>query len=163
MTQRITYPLLTRGEKNKRREVYQEIKRQVRAVHKGSKGSKGNKGEEGKDAVPIVDISEMPSWSARLPNMHQLLLSENFETRRYSQEVFEILGGDDPAPLRSLVNWIDRHFPKTEAYVTDPKQMCKIVSALAANAKLLLLSILHDEEYIKKIAAQSDHVDFLTS
>jgi len=151
MAQRITYSLLTRGEKDKPKEMYREMKRQVRTMRR-----KNNTGSE----EPVVDVSEMKSWDARLPNMHQLLLSENFECQRYAQEVFEILGDDDPAPLRSLEYWIDQRFPNTESYVTNPKQLCKIVSALSINIYLLLRTILDDEEYLQTITEQSDHVDF---
>lgn len=147
MSQKITYSLLTRGEDTSR-EVCREIRRQVRTMRRHHSG----------DDDPIVDVAVASPWDARLPNMHQLLFSETYECRRFIRDVSDIFEGR--SPLDNLRAWIDSRFPNTETYVTNSKQMCKIMSALAYNSKLLLRSIVNDPEYLSIVTSQSDHVDF---
>lgn len=146
MTQRITFTMLKR---NAEKDKYQEIKRQVRRIRRYHS-----------DTDTSTDIMALSPWEARLSNMHQLLFSEKYECRRFAQDVFEILGDESPCPLEDLCSWIDNRFPNTETYVTNHKQMCKIVSALAINAKFLLQTMLDDDKYLQEITNQSDHVDF---
>lgn len=150
MSQKITYGMLTKAKQMNGdigKDERKEIRRQIRQMRR-----KPN------DEDSYIDIPNLASWDARLPNMHQLLISEEYTSVKYIQDVSKILESDDPLTLLNL--WIDEKFPKTEAYVTNSKQMAKIVSAVSYHAKAILSHMLKNMAYVQQITKNSDHVDF---